>query len=126
MEALGKAKVARRTFLRSALLAAGPVVLGSTAFGAAAMSNAVYLPAARLRGTATLDVRDFGARGDGVRDDTASINAAIQALPAEGGTVFVPAGRYLVDAVQSINLRSNMHFQLDPKAVLVCKPNAAE
>ena len=126
MHALGKSKVARREFLRNALLAATPVVLGSTTFGAAAMSNMVYRPAARMRGTAALDVRDFGARGDGVRDDTASINAAIQALPAEGGTVFVPAGRYLVDAVQSIKLRSNMHLQLDPNAVLVCKPNAAE
>ncbi|MUV15134.1 glycosyl hydrolase family 28-related protein [Noviluteimonas gilva] len=127
MDGVGNSKkVARRAFLRNALLAAAPVVLGSTPFAAAAMSNAVYRPVSRMRGTTALDVRDFGARGDGVRDDTASINAAIQALPAEGGTVFVPAGRYLVDAVKSINLRSNMHFQLDPNAVLVCKPNAAE
>lgn len=126
MDGLGQAKVARRVFLRNALLAAAPVVLGSTAFGAAAMSNAVYLPVARVRGSAALDVRDFGAKGDGTRDDTAAINAAIQALPAEGGTVFVPAGRYLIDAGRSINLRSNMHLQLDPNAILVCKPNTLD
>src|SRR4249919_2288766 len=118
MDGLANSKLGRRAFLRNALLAASPVVLGSTAFGAAAMSNAVYLPVARVRGSAALDVRDFGAKGDGTRDDTAAINAAIQALPAEGGTVFVPAGRYLIDAGRSINLRSNMHLQLDPNAIL--------
>ncbi len=126
MDASGKGKLARRSFLRNALLAATPVVLGSTTFCAAAMSRAMYLPAPRARGGAALDVRDFGAKGDGVRDDTAAINAAIQALPAEGGTVFVPAGRYLVDATKSIRLRSNMHLQLDPMALLVCKPNALD
>ncbi|KGQ19836.1 hypothetical protein LF41_2339 [Lysobacter dokdonensis DS-58] len=125
MDAQGKG-IARRTFLRNALVAAAPVVLGSTVFGAAASSMAVYLPVARTRGGSVLDVRDYGAKGDGIHDDTAAINAAIKALPADGGTVFVPAGRYLVDAVKSIVLRSNMHFRLDPKAVLVCKPNNVE
>ncbi|MEC7519052.1 MAG: glycosyl hydrolase family 28-related protein [Myxococcota bacterium] len=40
------------------------------------------------------DVRDFGAVGDGVTDDGAALEAAIAAA-GEGGTVRVPAGRYL-------------------------------
>ena len=36
-------------------------------------------------------VRDFGAQGDGVADDTAAINAAL----STGGAVFVPPGTYL-------------------------------
>lgn len=39
---------------------------------------------------------DFGAKGDGETDDAAAINAAVAALPEEGGTVFFPQGVYLV------------------------------
>lgn len=50
------------------------------------------------------DVRDFGARGDGVTDDTAAFQAAIDATEAvagraSGGTVVVPAGEYLIDTL---------------------------
>jgi hypothetical protein len=44
-----------------------------------------------------LSVKDFGAVGDGVTDDSAAIQAAINALPATGGEVYVPAGTYLVN-----------------------------
>ena len=42
------------------------------------------------------NVRDYGATGDGVTDDTAAIQAALDALPVSGGTVHLPAGTYLV------------------------------
>jgi len=41
--------------------------------------------------TAALDVRRFGAQGDGIHDDTGALQAAIAACPA-GGTVMVPPG----------------------------------
>jgi hypothetical protein len=42
------------------------------------------------------DVTDFGARGDGQTDDTASIQAAIDhAASLGGGFVFLPSGTYL-------------------------------
>ncbi|BCT93322.1 hypothetical protein LYSHEL_23460 [Lysobacter helvus] len=123
----------RRTFLRNALLAGVPLALGGVAFGASAATvrrtptlQSIYAPPARTRGATVLDVRKYGAFGDGVHDDTAAFNAAIKALPADGGTVTVPAGNYLINAVTSINLRSKMHLQLDPAATLVCKPNAEE
>ena len=46
----------------------------------------------------TVSVKDFGAVGDGVTDDTAAIQAALDALP-NGGTVYVPAGSYVVKSV---------------------------
>ena len=47
----------------------------------------------RQRGETRVDVRRFGAAGDGTSDDTAAFQRAIDALPGDGGTVHVPAGR---------------------------------
>jgi hypothetical protein len=43
----------------------------------------------------TVNVKNFGALGDGVTDDTAAFVAAAAALP-NGGELFVPAGIYMV------------------------------
>ena len=43
-----------------------------------------------------LSVKDFGAVGDGVTDDTAAIKAAINA--AQGGEVFFPLGNYVISS----------------------------
>ena len=49
----------------------------------------------------TVNVRDFGARGDGITDDSAAFHSAIKALPATGGTVLVPAGTYSMRALHT-------------------------
>lgn len=46
---------------------------------------------------ASLNVLDFGAIGDGVADDSAAIQAAINAVPSIGGEVYFPRGTYLVN-----------------------------
>lgn len=46
----------------------------------------------------TVSVKDFGAVGNGVTDDTAAIQAAINA----GGAVFVPEGNYLIGGALSL------------------------
>jgi hypothetical protein len=43
----------------------------------------------------TVSVKDFGAVGDGVTDDTVAIQAAIAALPVDGGDLIFPPGQYL-------------------------------
>lgn len=45
--------------------------------------------------TGTLDVKDYGAKGDGVTDDTAAINAAVAAQGSTGTPVFFPPGSYV-------------------------------
>ena len=43
-----------------------------------------------------LDIRDFGAVGDGVADDAASMQAALDACAGAGGEVFIPSGTYRI------------------------------
>ena len=50
------------------------------------------------------NVVDFGAVGDGVVNDTAAIQAAIDSLVATGGSVYFPNGKYKVTS--QINVRS--------------------
>jgi len=43
-----------------------------------------------------VSVKDFGAVGNGVANDTAAIQAALASIPSGGGTVFFPAGNYII------------------------------
>jgi hypothetical protein len=45
---------------------------------------------------AVVNVKDFGATGDGTTNDTVAIQAAIDSLSATGGTVFFPTGEYRI------------------------------
>jgi hypothetical protein len=56
--------------------------------------------------TTVLNVKDYGAVGDGTTDDTTAIQAAVNAaqnLPG-GGTVFFPAARYRITSTVTINV----------------------
>ena len=46
-----------------------------------------------------VNIRDLGAVGDGVADDTAAFTAAQTAL-AGGGLIYLPAGEYLTDPIE--------------------------
>ncbi|WP_349617118.1 glycosyl hydrolase family 28-related protein [Azotobacter salinestris] len=62
------------------------------------------------------NVKDFGALGDGVSDDTAAIQAAIDAAHAAGGgTVYLPAGEYRVSGGEepsdgALTIKSNVYL----------------
>jgi parallel beta-helix repeat protein len=59
----------------------------------------------------------FGARGDGQSDDTAAIQAAIEAVPP-GGTLHFPPGTYRVATETGVRLKGDMHVDLG-HAILV-------
>jgi hypothetical protein len=63
----------------------------------------------------TYDIRDFGARGDGLTLNTKSIQAAIDRAGA-GGEVVVPEGRFLTG---SLILHSGVRLHLAKGAVLL-------
>ncbi|OLS35549.1 glycoside hydrolase family 28 protein [Bacillus sp. MRMR6] len=65
------------------------------------------------------NVTIYGAKGDGVTDDTEAIVAAIENCEAGGGgTVYIPAGTYVTGP---INLRSNMTLYVDAGATVLFK-----
>ena len=49
----------------------------------------------------SLNVHDFGAKGDGVTDDTQAINQALQAAHDQQANVYFPSGTYLCNTVGS-------------------------
>ena len=65
--------------------------------------------------TCCVNVRDFGAGGDGVHEDTAAIQAAIGFLP-EGGRLWFPAGTYLS---LPLCLKSHITLDLDEGATIL-------
>ena len=62
----------------------------------------------------TLDVKKFGAKGDGIQDDTHFIQAAIMACPPKS-RVLIPAGTY---RITSIFLKSGLRLELAAGAEL--------
>lgn len=57
-----------------------------------------YQPRGATSGSLYFNVIDFGAVGDGVTDDTAAIQAAINAANPRGGIVYFPRGDYLISS----------------------------
>lgn len=65
------------------------LVLGMAVFFAACHPSRHAVPT-------EINVRDYGAKADGKADDTAAIQAAIDALPSSGGSVYFPCGSYRI------------------------------
>ncbi len=77
--------------LRDALAAStGSSLVGHISLGTGAVARTVQ---AKLR--ESISVKDFGAVGDGVTDDSAAVTAAYTYAKATAGELFFPAGTYL-------------------------------
>ena len=116
-------------------LLAGLALLGACGGGAKGGAQAAPpagLPAADCApaptSSAVVNVKDapFNAKGDGLTDDTAALQKAVNAMAGTGGTVRIPAGTYRVDALVSLQLKSRMTLALDSGAVLAALPNSAD
>jgi Pectate lyase superfamily protein len=62
-----------------------------------------------LQNSASASVKQFGAVGNGVANDTAAIQAGIDAIAGSGGVLFFPAGVYLISA--AIVLKANVFLK---------------
>ena len=108
----------RRGFLKTAGLG---VLASKTGLRAAKHSAA---PAQPAKPKLSLNVRDFGAKGDGKIRDTAAMQQALDRCWAlGGGEVVVPSGNYLTGALA---LRSGTTLRLEKDAVIQGSPDFAD
>lgn len=74
-----------------------------------------------------VNVKNTGAIGNGVANDTAAIQAAINQVAGTGGTVYVPDGTYKVDISSGqtvLLLKSNMTFKMSAGAIIKLTSNS--
>lgn len=93
--------VTRRSFLRgSAALAGGAGIYVATEVASARPAVAAPASPGDPGDIPVSNVRDFGATGNGVTDDTAAIQAAIHKTSADGGgVVYLPTGTYAITGI---------------------------
>jgi len=118
-------KVERRRFLKQA--AQGALVLPAAMQGLGwakeKHTSAVVSPNVAKPGV-KLNVRDYGAVGDGTTKDTEALQLTIERCSMfGGGEVIFPAGNYLAGALA---LRSNVMLRLEEGATLNGSPDMAD
>jgi polygalacturonase len=114
--------LARRSFLQKAGLSilAGPAV-STIAQGREPHSQEAPAPS---QPPLILNVRDFGATGDGVTKDTGAIQQALDRCHVlGGGEALVPAGNYLTGALA---LRSHTTLRLEKDATILGSADFAD
>ncbi|MDF7825927.1 glycosyl hydrolase family 28-related protein [Pontiellaceae bacterium B12227] len=83
--------------------------------------SAGHASSAKMTETAVveyLNIKEFGARGDGVTDDTPALQAAIKAAKETGGTIYFPNGTYCIHPVKvpsHIALRGDSNWAYENK-----------
>jgi hypothetical protein len=82
--------------------------------------NARYLRSAHYP---SVSVKYHSATGDGVADDTAEIQAAIDSLSSTGGAVIIPPGTYLFSA--TLNMRPGVWLVGTPGKSILKQANSA-
>jgi hypothetical protein len=101
------------------------VTVTSVASNSASASSSVTLTDPSVSpggpvGSPVLNVLDYGATVNNNVDATAAINKTVAAVPASGGTVYLPTGTYAIKSrgtVPTIN-RAHVKFDCAPGAIL--------
>ncbi len=118
----------RRRFLKNAIKSA-LAVPAMASFDGLALSQQSAKPAKAPAPPApspelTLNVRDYGATGDGTTKDTVALQLTLERCAAlGGGKVVVPAGDYLSGA---LSLHSNVELHLEDGASLLGSPDLSD
>ena len=85
-----------------------------------------------------INVKSYGAKGDGVTDDTIAINNAINSINNNTSIVWFPKGTYMINganthkpgegvwSVSGIILKDNIELLLDNDATLQCITNTSQ
>ena len=68
-----------------------------------------------------VNVKDFGAVGDGVTNDAPAIQNALEYVKTTGGTVYIPSGTYYVNT--NLKIYSNTTLLLENNATLLKGPD---
>ncbi len=73
------------------------LISGASVFAAAALGRVgTAAPRSRAQREPVVNVRDFGARGDGRSDDSVAVGRALKDVGEGGGVVALPQGNYLL------------------------------
>lgn len=78
---------------------------GLSSVGATSTELRVNSSGALYYAANVVNVKDYGATGNGVTDDTAAIQNAINAVTTNGGTVFFPSGHYIANVIAYTNVQ---------------------
>ncbi|MEJ6980905.1 glycoside hydrolase family 28 protein [Pedobacter sp. P351] len=115
-------KNSRRQFIRNSALAGAGLVAAQIGLSTQAYSHQNSDTKTLIRQSKLkLNIRDFGATGDGKTKDTLAIQQAIDRCSIlGGGEVLFPAGDYFTGAIQ---LRSNTIIRLERDATILGTPD---
>jgi polygalacturonase len=69
-------------------------------------------------GCGVVDVTDYGARGDGVTDDSAALVAALDVAMGSGADLRLPTGTYAVPTIKNVRIERDVRITGDAGAVL--------
>jgi len=100
-------------------------ILDSFTIGSPSTTFAPTVCASAPTSPLVVNVKNKGAKGNGVTNDTAAIQAAVNQVGGTGGTVDVPNGTYMIDAVTSLKLKSDMTFRMADGAILKAIPTSS-
>lgn len=85
----------------------------ATLFGVTSLSAQIQpLPVAECSDAGLINVRCFGARGDGVSDDTVALQAAFSFIAANEGKLYLPTGVYLTRPLTIVTAHTEKNFTI--------------